>query len=170
MSASGDVWPPWCDLLGAGQVVVYGGGLDGDAALHHQPGPPLPLTGVLVWVVTTPSEQTSNITFSTFSVNYKSDHIDWSQQRIYIKLIELASSQLFNSCFARVLVSCSDLYLCNLSDVHKGSLWYVTNLGFCTKYNVCIVNIEEEFVVEMEKKYIFLKKKNIFKMNCMGKW
>ena len=44
-------------LLGAGQVVVYGGGLDGDAALHHQPGPPLPLTGVLVRVVTAPEER-----------------------------------------------------------------------------------------------------------------
>ena len=43
-------------LLGAGQVVVYGGGLDGDAPLQHQPGLPLPLTGVLVRVVTTPSQ------------------------------------------------------------------------------------------------------------------
>ena len=48
-----------CDLLGAGQVVVYGGGLDGNAALHHQSGLPLPLTGVLVRVVTTPAEQIS---------------------------------------------------------------------------------------------------------------
>ena len=66
-------------LLGAGQVVVYGGGLDGDAALHHQPGPPLPLTGVLVRVVTTPAEQTSNITWCVKCVDFesvKSDHID----------------------------------------------------------------------------------------------
>ena len=42
------------DLLGAGQVVMYGGGLDGSAPLHHQPGRPLALTGVLVRVITAP--------------------------------------------------------------------------------------------------------------------
>ena len=35
------------DLLGAGQVVVDGGRLDGQAPLHHQPGVPLSLAGIL---------------------------------------------------------------------------------------------------------------------------
>ena len=42
------------DLLGARQVVVDGGRLDGQTPLHHQPGVPLGLGGILVRVVAAP--------------------------------------------------------------------------------------------------------------------
>ena len=42
------------DLLGAGQVVVDGGRLDGQTALHHEASVPLCLGGILVRVVAAP--------------------------------------------------------------------------------------------------------------------
>ena len=49
------------DLLGAGQVVVDGGRLHGQTPLHHQPGVPLCLGGILVRVVAAPHVDHTNL-------------------------------------------------------------------------------------------------------------
>ena len=57
---------------------MYGGGLDSLAPLHHQPGRPLPLTGVLVRVVTAPAGKKYSVIdeWRTFKIIYLDENHD----------------------------------------------------------------------------------------------